>query len=68
VNRVAATVRFACRWIHWHVHGSIGRIPWFLPWGHAVLEHIYDAIGDLLPEIPSDRLGWLADWQLVWIH
>src|SRR5882762_7989245 len=68
VNRVAASVCFACRWIHRHAERSIGRIPGFLPRSHAVLEHVDEAIGDLLPEIPSGRLGCLGDRHLVWIR
>src|SRR5712691_9195276 len=48
--------------------GSIGRIPWFLPRGDAVLEHVDDAIGYFLPEIPSGRPGWLGDRHSLWIR
>src|SRR5438128_897349 len=68
VDRVATAVCFACRWIHRYVERGIGGIPRFLPRSHPVLKHFDDAIGDLLPEIPSGRLRWLADRNLAWIH
>src|SRR5579871_3360522 len=62
MNSITAPVRLVGGRIEWHAR----RLPWLLPWRHAVFEHFDDGIGDFLAMVTLR--GCWGGWLLAGTH
>src|ERR1035437_1603576 len=58
MNRVAAAVRSLAGGVERDAERTGSGLPRFLPRSDATLQHLYDVVGHLLPEVPK-RFVWL---------
>src|SRR3982751_1963511 len=65
MDGIAAPVRLVRRRVHRHSSHRRTRLPRLLPRSYSLFEHLDDAVGDLLPEIPFLRrvLGRGGRWS-----